>query len=172
MPTRRRMRSHRIVEARQTLGGLALFRKMIAGDVPRPPMTSLLNLRLLEADEGHVVFGAVPARAHYNGMGIVHGGLAAALLDSALGCAVNTLAPAGKIFTTLEMKINFTRPLTREVGPVRCHASVLHMGRRVATAEGRVVDASGTLYAHGTATCILFQARSSTGLNDAKRRPR
>src|SRR5262249_2145399 len=122
----------------------------------RPPMTSLLNLRLLEAEEGRVVFSAVPTRAHYNGMGIVHGALAAALLDSALGCAVNTLAPAGKIFTTLEMKINFTRPLTREVGPVRCYANVLHMGRRVATAEGRVVDKRGTLYAHGTATCILF----------------
>src|SRR5262249_35557712 len=95
--------------------------------------------------------------SHYNGMGIVHGGLAATLLDSALGCAVNTMAPPGKIFTTLELKINFTRPLTLEVGPIRCEASVIHVGSRVATAEGRVVDARGKLYAHGTTTCILLQ---------------
>lgn len=157
MARRHRVSSDEIMEARRMLGGLAIFRKMMAGEVPRPPMTSLLNLRLLEAEEGRVVFGAVPAKAYYNGMGMVHGGLAAALLDSALGCAVNTMAPAGKIFTTLEMKINFTQPLTREVGPVWCHASVVHMGRRVATAEGRVVDKRGRLYAHGTATCIVFQ---------------
>jgi uncharacterized protein (TIGR00369 family) len=141
------------------LTGLAFFRKMMTGKVPRAPMTALLNLRLLEADRGRVVFGAVPSRAHYNGMGIVHGGLAAALLDSALGCAINTMTQAGQIFTTLEMKINFTRPLTREVGPLRCEATVVHMGSRVATAEGRVVDRRGKLYAHGTATCILFEPR-------------
>jgi uncharacterized protein (TIGR00369 family) len=172
MPARRRTSSNGIVKARRRLGGLALFRKMMAGEVPRPPMTSLLNLRLLEAEEGRVVFGAVPARSHYNGMGIVHGALAAALLDSALGCAVNTMAPPGKIFTTLEMKINFTRPLTREVGPVRCDASVLHMGRRVATAEGRVVDKRGVLYAHGTATCILFLRSSGPAASRAQVRHR
>jgi uncharacterized protein (TIGR00369 family) len=155
----------------RTLGGLARFRKIMAGEVPRPPMTSLLNLRLLEAREGYVVFGAVPTKAHYNGMGIVHGGLAATLLDSALGCAVNTMAPAGKIFATLEMKINFTRPLTREVGAVRCDARVVHIGRRVATAEGRIVDRKGRLYAHGTATCILFKAGRRSTFN-AKRRAR
>ena len=139
------------------MGGLEFFRQMLAGTRPRAPMTSLLNLRLLEVVKGRVVFGAVPTRSHYNGMGIVHGGLAATLLDSALGCAVNTMAPPGKIFTTLELKINFTRPLTLEVGPIRCEASVIHVGSRVATAEGRVVDARGKLYAHGTTTCILLQ---------------
>jgi uncharacterized protein (TIGR00369 family) len=156
-PRRRPARTRKIVKARQALSGLDFFRKMIAGALPRPPMTSLLNIRLVEAEEGRVVFGAVPARAHYNGLGIVHGGLAAALLDRALGCAINTRAPAGKVFTTLEMKINFTRPLTRKVGPIRCEAKVVHMGNRVATAEGRVVDKHGKLYAHGTATCILFE---------------
>jgi uncharacterized protein (TIGR00369 family) len=139
------------------MGGLEFFRQMLAGTQPRAPMTTLLNLRLLEVVKGRVVFGAVPTRSHYNGMGIVHGGLAATLLDSALGCAVNTMAPPGKTFTTLELKINFTRPLTLEVGPIRCEASVIHVGSRVATAEGRVVDARGKLYAHGTTTCILVQ---------------
>jgi uncharacterized protein (TIGR00369 family) len=136
---------------------LAHFRKLIAGKGRRPPMTELLDFRLVEADEGRVVFTAVPTRAHYNGMGVVHGGLAATLLDSALGCAINTMAPPGKTFTTLELKINFTRPLTQDVGPVRCEARVIHVGSRVATAEGRVVDRRGKLYAHATTTCILVE---------------
>jgi uncharacterized protein (TIGR00369 family) len=133
------------------------FRRLIAGKARRPPMTELLDFRLLEADEGRVVFAAVPTRAHYNGMGVVHGGLAATLLDTALGCAINTMAPPGKRFTTLELKINFTRPLTHDIGPVRCEARVIHVGTRVATAEGRVVDRRGKLYAHATTTCILVE---------------
>ena len=78
-------------------------------------------------------------------------------MDSALGCAINTLMPAGRVFTTLEMKINYVRPMRRATGEVRCEAEVLHAGSRVATAEGRIVDASGKLYAHGTATCMLFR---------------
>lgn len=154
MPRKGRRRTDRKVD-RWAAGGLARFRRMLADGTPRTPMASLLNLSLLEADEGRVVFGAVPSRAHYNGLGVVHGGLAATLLDSALGCAINTMAPPGKVFTTLELKINYTRPLTREVGPVRCEARVIHIGSRVATAEGRVVDARGKLYAHGTTTCIV-----------------
>ena len=136
---------------------LAYFRSLVAGKMPRPGMTELLDLRMLEVQKGRVVFGAVPTEAHYNGMGVVHGGLAATLLDSALGCAINTMAPPGKAFTTLELKVNFTRPLTQEVGPVTCEARVLHVGSRVATGEARVVDRRGKLYAHGTTTCILYE---------------
>lgn len=105
---------------------------------------------------GDEVFSIKPEERHYNGIGIVHGGLAATLLDSAMGCAVNTMMPAGKIFTTLEMKINYLRPMRRETGDVLCEASVIHVGGRTATAEGRIVDREGRLYAHGTATCMLF----------------
>ncbi len=160
MTRKRTPRTAALIKRRRSMGGLEFFRQMLAGTLPRAPMTTLLNLRLLEVGKGRVVFGAVPTRAHYNGMGVVHGGLAATLLDSALGCAVNTMAPPGKIFTTLELKINFTRPLTREVGPVRCEARIIHVGNRIATAEGRVVDTRGKLYAHGTTTCILFQQGS------------
>ena len=146
----------------ESMSGLEYFRRALAKGAPRTPMASLLNLRLLEVDEGRVVFGAVPSRAHYNGLGVVHGGLAATLLDSALGCAINTMAPPGQIFTTLELTINFTRPLTQQVGPVRCEARVVHMGRRVATAEGRVVDTHGKLYAHGTTTCIVVESGRMT----------
>src|SRR5262249_48361524 len=100
------------VERRRAMGGLAFFRHMLEGQMPQAPMTKLLTMRLLEVDEGRVVFGARPTRDHYNGMGVVHGGLAATLLDSALGCAINSMAPPGKIYTTLELKINYTRPLT------------------------------------------------------------
>jgi uncharacterized protein (TIGR00369 family) len=147
------------VQRRRAMGGLAFFRHMLEGQMPQAPMTKLLNMRLLEVDEGRVVFGARPTRDHYNGMGVVHGGLAATLLDSALGCAINSMAPPGKIYTTLELKINYTRPLTEEVGDVRCEARVIHLGSRTATAEGRIVDADGKLYAHGSTTCIVVETK-------------
>ena len=150
-------RDAEFVKRRRAMGGLAFFRHMLEGQMPQAPMTKLLNLRLLEVDEGRVVFGARPTREHYNGMGVVHGGFAATLLDSALGCAINSMAPPGKIYTTLELKINYTRPLTEEVGDIRCEARVIHLGSRTATAEARVVDADGKLYAHGTTTCIVVE---------------
>jgi uncharacterized protein (TIGR00369 family) len=128
---------------------------MAEGTLKPPAMVSLLGLRLVEADRGRVVFTGTATEAFYNGLGIAHGGFAATMLDSALGCAINTTQPPGRIFTTLELKINYTRPLNRETGEVRCEATVLHVGSRTATAEARVVDADGRLYAHATTTCIV-----------------
>jgi uncharacterized protein (TIGR00369 family) len=139
------------------LSGLDFFRKMIAGEVPPPPMVALLGLRLVEADAGRVVFAGTATERFYNGWGVAHGGFAATLLDSALGCAINTLSPPGRTYTTLELKINYTRPLTQDAGPLRCEAHVVHAGNRVATSEGRIVDAKGKLYAHGTTTCIVVE---------------
>ena len=155
----RRKPDSTLIARRRAMGGLAFFKHMLEGQMPQAPMTKLLKMRLLEVEEGRVVFGARPSRAHYNGMGVVHGGFAATLLDSALGCAINSMAPPGSIYTTLELKINYTRPLTQEVGPVRCEARVIHLGRRTATAEGRITDAQGKLYAHGTTTCIVVESR-------------
>ena len=120
-------------------------------------MVQLLDLKLVEVNEGRAVFTVQPDERHYNGLGIAHGGLAATLLDSALGCAINSMMPAGKAFTTLEMKVNYVRPIRRERGQLRCEANVIHAGSRVATAEGRITDEGGKIYAHGTATCILFR---------------
>lgn len=145
-------------EARDKLSGLEYMRRLMAGELPPSGMGQLMNFRLVEVSEGHAVFAVKPDERHYNGIGIAHGGLAATLLDSALGCAINTMMPPGRIFTTLEMKINYVRPMRRETGEVSCAASVLHVGGRVATAEGRIVDAGGKLYAHGTATCMLFRS--------------
>src|SRR4029079_16827867 len=126
-----------------------------------PPMVSLLGLRLVDVGEGHVVFTGTADEAFYNGLGVAHGGIAATMLDSALGCAINTVMPAGRLFTTLELKINYTRPLRREVGEVRCEATVIHVGTRTGTSEGRIIDANGKIYAHGTTTCIVVERTGS-----------
>lgn len=141
---------------RETLSGLEYLKQLQSGALPPTPMAALLDITILEVSEGRAVLGANPSAQHTNGIGIVHGGLAATLLDTALGCAVNSLMPPGRIFTTLEMKVNFTRAIREDAGPLRCEAHVIHGGRRTATAEGRVVDGRGKICAHATGTWILF----------------
>lgn len=143
------------------MSGLDHMRRVAAGEVVGAPMVRLLGMQLSEVDEGRVVLTAVLQPEHENGLGIAHGGFAATMLDTALSCAVNTVMPAGKIFTTLEMKINYIRAVTRSAGMLTCVGTVVHAGKTTATAEGRIVDANGKLYAHGTVTCILF--RDTTG---------
>ena len=147
------------VDARRTMSGLDFFRKMLAGEMPPPPMIDLLGIRLAEVEEGRVVFTATCEERFYNGTGVAHGGFAATLLDTALGCAINSSMPAGRRFTTLELKVNLTRPITKAAGPLRCEAKVVHVGGRTATSEGRILDSRGKLYAHGTTTCIVVDAR-------------
>lgn len=147
--------------ARRMMSGLEYLQKMIAGEMPPTPMSQLINFRLVEVSKGRAVLSIEPDERYYNGLGISHGGLAATVLDSALGCAINSMMPAGKIFTTLEMKINYVRPIKRETGQMRCEAGAIHVGARVATAEGRIVDREGKLYAHATATCMLFREQDS-----------
>lgn len=139
------------------LSGLDHLRAMRDGRLPRAPIMELLGFWPAEIEEGRVVFASRPEEYHYNPIGVVHGGFAATLLDSAMGCAVHTTLPAGIGYTTLEVKVNYVRALTRETGEVRCEGRVIHAGKRTATAEGRLVDASGRLYAHGTTTCLIFR---------------
>jgi uncharacterized protein (TIGR00369 family) len=146
-----------LIDTRQGLSGIDYFRKMMAGELPLPPMLDLFDIRLVAVDRGRVVFTATAEERFYNGTGVAHGGFAATLLDTALGCAINSAMPAGRRFTTLELKINLTRPLTIEAGLLRCEASVVHVGGRTATSEGRIVDRDGKLYAHGTTTCIVVE---------------
>jgi uncharacterized protein (TIGR00369 family) len=146
-----------LFEIRRRLSGLEFFQKMIAGEMPPPPLVALLGLKLVEAEAGRVTFTGLAREEFYNGMGVAHGGFAATLLDSALGCAINTMMPAGRVFTTIDLQIHYTRPLRREAGELRCTATVVHVGSRTATSEGRIVDANGKVYAHGTTTCILVE---------------
>ena len=150
------------VEARRRMSGLEFFQKMLAGEMPAPPMVDLLGIRLVEVEAGRVVFAVQCDERFYNGTGVAHGGFAATVLDTALGCAVNSAMPAGRRFTTLELKVNLTRPLTHEVGEIFCEAKVVHLGGRTATSEGRIVDRHGKLYAHGTTTCIVVDAPRGT----------
>jgi uncharacterized protein (TIGR00369 family) len=151
-----------LIDTRQGLSGIDYFRRMLAGELPPPAMLDLFAIRLVEVDPGRVVFTATAEERFYNGTGVAHGGFAATLLDTALGCAINSTMPAGRRFTTLELKINLTRPLTREAGLLRCEASVVHVGSRTATSEGRIVDRNGKLYAHGSTTCIVVEPPRGT----------
>jgi len=153
-----------LTDTRGTMSGLDFFRKMLTGELPPPPMLALLGIRLVEVEHGRVVFAARVEERFYNGTGVAHGGFAATLLDTALGCAINSTTPAGTRFTTLELKVNLTRALTVDVGDVRCEGQVLHVGHRTGVSEARIVDARGKLYAHATTTCIAIESsRSAEG---------
>ena len=139
------------------LSGLEVMQAMLAGRLPYPPIARTLDFLLLEADDGRAVFQGTPGPAHLNPMGGIHGGWYATLLDSAMGCAVHTKMPPGRGYTTAELSINIVRAIGARAPRVRAEGRVLHAGRQLATAEGRLVGPDGTLYAHGTTTCLVFE---------------
>lgn len=132
------------------------LRQMIAGEVPPPPIVETLGFQLAEVEEGRAVFTSRPETFHYNPFGTAHGGYAAAILDSALGVAILSTLPAGAGFTTLEFKVNLVRPITDDTGDVPAIGTIIHRGRRQATAEARLEGLDGKLYAHANTTCMVF----------------
>ncbi|MCU0773257.1 MAG: PaaI family thioesterase [Ideonella sp.] len=139
-----------------TLDGLTQMRRMLAGELPHAAIASTLDFMLIEVERGRAVFQGAPRTSHFNPMGTVHGGWFATLLDSALGCAVHTLMPAGRAYTTAELSIKLVRAITPKVERVRAEGEVVHCGRQLATAEARLVGPDGTLYAHASTTCLVF----------------
>lgn len=139
--------------------GLAFLQAIIAGTLPQPPISQLLGFHLVDAAQGRAAFEGLPEFRHYNPIGTVHGGFAATLLDSALGCAIFSTLAKGEAWTTLELKLNFVRPLGKDTGLVRAEGRIVHRGRTVATSEGDLKDAGGKLYAHATTTCMIFPAK-------------
>lgn len=137
--------------------GLEMLQGMLRGELPYPPIARTLNFQLLEAESGRAVFQGAPGPEHLNPMGGIHGGWYATLLDSALGCAVHTMMPAGRGYTTAELGVNLVKAIGRNVQRVRAEGKVLHCGRQLATAEARLVGPDGTLYAHATTTCLVFE---------------
>jgi len=137
--------------------GLELMQAMLRGELPYPPIAQTLDFTIVEAGHGHAVFQVTPGVAHLNPMGTVHGGWFATLLDSALGCAVHTRMAAGQGYTTAELSVNIVRALTPKVTRVRAEGKVIHCGRQLATADARLVGPDGTLYAHATTTCLVFE---------------
>ena len=147
-------------EQLQSLSGLEIISAMIAGELPGPPIAGLMGFRLIEAEKGSAVFEGTPGPSLLNPLGAVHGGYALTLIDSACGCAVHSELDAGVGYTTVETKVNFTRAIDPEGGPVRCEGRVLSRGRTIATADACLRDESGRLLAHGTSTLILLYPRS------------
>lgn len=141
--------------------GLEFLRAITRGDLPPPPIGVLMDFRVVEVDEGRVVFEGVPAEYHYNPIGMVHGGFASTLLDSAMGCAIHSTLPAGVGYATQDIHVRFLRPITHETGLLRCEAQVVHVGRTVGTAEARLTDAAGKLYGQGTTACAVFRPTHS-----------
>jgi uncharacterized protein (TIGR00369 family) len=142
--------------AARGMSGIEFLQAIRDGRLPPAPIAELLGMRLAEVEPGHAVFEVVPGEQHYNPIGVVHGGLALTLLDSAMSCSVQTQIRAGSGYTTLELKVNLVRAITSTTGKLRAIGKVLHAGKSTATAEGRLVDASGKLYAHGVTTCIIL----------------
>lgn len=140
------------------LPGLDVLQAMRDGRLPAPPISAVLDFALTEVEAGRVVFTGNPRLAFYNPIGTIHGGWIGTLLDSCLGCAVHTTLAPGEGYTTLEYKVNCVKAVTDRTGPVRAEGRVTSRGRRIATSEGRLVDANGTVLALGTTTCMIFPA--------------
>ena len=140
------------------LKGLDYLKAVFGGKLPPPPMAATLDFTAAEVEEGRAVFVGQPGEFLFNPIGVVHGGFAMTILDSAMACAVHSTLAAGEGYTSLETSVNFVRPITLETGRVRCEGKILHRGGRVATAEGRLIaEGTGKLLAHGTTTCLVFR---------------
>ena len=139
------------------MDGLGFLKAMLRGELPPPPMARLLGFDLAMAEPGGAAFTVEPGEHHYNPMATVHGGLIATLCDSAMGCAVLSTCAEGQLFTTLDLSLSFVKAVTAATGRLRAEATILHRGGRIATAECKVVDAAGKLYAHATTTCMILE---------------
>ena len=137
--------------------GLEIMSAVLSGRLPYPPIARTLDFLLIEVAEGRAVFQGTPGPAHLNPLGTIHGGWYATLLDSALGCAVHTMLPPGRGYTTAELGVNLVRAIGSKAPRVRAEGKVIHCGRQLATAEARLYGPDGTLYAHATTTCLVFE---------------
>jgi len=139
-----------------SLSGLDIFERMMAGELPAPPIMVHLNIRMKEFAEGRAVFTGMPAHEFLNPLGTVHGGWISTLIDTALSCAVQTALKAGESYTTTSLMVNMVRPLLADSGEVTCEGRLVHRGSRLATSEGDLRDANGKLIAHGTVSCMIL----------------
>ena len=143
--------------------GLSFLRGIIDGTHPAPPFAQTMDFDLAEADEGRVVFVGKPSPRFFNPLGTIHGGWTATILDSAMACAAHSTLKPGEGYTTLEMKLNYVRPVMPDSGIVRCEGKLIHRGGSVITTEGSLRDERGKLLAHGTETCVVFPAKPKAG---------
>jgi uncharacterized protein (TIGR00369 family) len=162
-PDDRRERCHRWEdpaisgEAARTLAGLDFFRAIADGTLPPPPIAGTLGFSVIAIEPGRAVFEFRPAEFHYNPIGSVHGGVCATMCDSACGCAVHSMLPAGAYYTSQDLTVKFLRGITVATGPLRCEGTVVHLGSRTALAQASLTDAAGKLYAFATSSCMIFR---------------
>lgn len=140
-----------------TMTGLDIFERMMAGDLPAPPIMVHSNIRMKEFEEGRAVFTGLPAKEFLNPLGTVHGGWISTLIDTALSCAVHTTLKPGEFYTTTSLNVNMVRPLLAGSGEVTCEGRIVHRGSRLATSEGDLRNADGKLIAHGTVSCMILK---------------
>jgi uncharacterized protein (TIGR00369 family) len=146
-----------IATAGAGLSGIEFLTAIAEGKIPQPPVMEALDFDGASFTEGRAVFRLTPQEFHYNPIGSVHGGVFATLLDSACGCSVHTMLPAGVFYTSLDLSVKFLRPVTVNTGPITAEATVIHLGRRTALAEGRITDAAGKIYVTATSSCVLLR---------------
>ena len=146
-----------IAAAGASMSGPEFFAAIADGEIPPPPVMQALDFNGVSFEEGRAVFALTPREFHYNPLGTVHGGVFAILLDSACGCAVHTLLPAGVFYTSLDLSVKFLRPVTVDTGPITAEGTVVHLGRRTALAEGRITDATGKVYVTATSSCLVMR---------------
>ena len=147
-------------EQATTQSGLDFMRDVHSGALPSPPFAQASDIWPVTIERGHIVFEGAPSSRFYNPMGTVHGGWLATLLDTVMGCAVHTTLAPGQFYTTLEMKIVYVKAVFEKTGTLRAEGTLLHAGSRVASAEGKIYDAAGTLIAHGSETCLITQLQT------------
>ena len=140
----------------RAVDGLTLFKGVMEGRYPAPPIARAIGFEIAEVELGRVVFTYTPVADHLNPLGSIHGGIAATMLDGVMGCCIHTMLKAGTGYTTVEIKVNYVRAMTDKTGPVRAEGKVINAGSRIATSEGRLIDSAGKLLAHGTTTCLIF----------------
>jgi uncharacterized protein (TIGR00369 family) len=140
-----------------SISGIDYLRAIIKGQIASPPAARLVGYHIVEVENGRAVFSLTPAEFHYNPFATVHGGIASTLLDTTMTAAVLSTLPIGLSCSTLEIKVNFIRPITRKTGKMRCEADIIHIGKRIATAAGKLRDGDKKLYAHAVSTSLIFQ---------------
>ena len=145
-----------VTKKRSDMPGIDRLKQMMAGP-GAAPLGVLLGFRCIDVGDGYAVFEGTPGEEHYNPQSVVHGGWMASVLDSALGCAIETRIPAGRSYGTIELKVNYVRPVTGDTGRMTCRGEIIHFGRRMATSEARLVGGDGKLYAHGSCTCMIYE---------------
>ena len=146
-----------VYQSQTGLSGFELLDSIGRGRLPWPPIHRLLGFQGESFGDGRVVMSFEPAEYHYNPLGVVHGGVLSTILDTVMACAVHTKLLAGEGYTTLDLNVSFVRGVTLKTGRVRAIGDVIHLGRRVATAKGELVDRDGKLYAHSTTTCMILR---------------